>query len=53
VPHPARRLTRTAAGAEEDWAEAVVGILRAPVVIRSRGPAVADKTWRLVQALSR
>ncbi len=36
----------------EDWADAVAGILRAPVVIRSHGPAVTDKTWRPAQVLT-
>ena len=29
----------------DEWADAVADILRAPVVIRSHGPAAADKTW--------
>lgn len=41
-----------ARNAEEIWADAVAGILRAPVVIRSHGPAVTDKTWRPAQALT-
>jgi adenylosuccinate synthase len=36
-----------------DWADAVGGILRAPVVIRSHGPAVTDKTWQPLRAVSR
>jgi adenylosuccinate synthase len=39
------------------WADAVAGILGAPVVIRSHGPAVTDKVtdkaWRSPQTLSR
>lgn len=37
----------------DEWAEAVAGILSAPVVIRSHGPAVADKTWHPRAAVSR
>jgi Adenylosuccinate synthetase len=44
--------TGTAQTAEETWADAVAGILRAPVVIRSHGPAVTDKTWRPAQVLT-
>lgn len=47
VYEPARR--RTAAG----WADAVAGILGAPVVLCSHGPAVTDKTWRPLKVLSR
>ena len=36
-----------------DWPDAVSGILHAPVTIRSRGPAVTDKTWHLLKARSR
>ena len=36
-----------------DWPEAVAEILRAPVTIRSHGPAVTDKTARALDALSR
>jgi adenylosuccinate synthase len=42
-----------AAGTAADWADAVAGILRAPVVLRSHGPALTDKAWRPLQALSR
>lgn len=37
---------------EEYWADAVAGIVGAPAVIRSRGPAVTDKTWRPAQVLT-
>ena len=37
----------------DDWADAVAGIAGAPVVIRSYGPALTDKTWRRLKALSR
>ena len=37
----------------DEWADAVAGILWAPVVIRSQGPAVADKTWHPEAAVSR
>jgi adenylosuccinate synthase len=37
----------------DEWADAVADILRAPVVIRSHGPAVADKTWHPRAAVSR
>jgi len=40
---------RTAA----DWADAVAGLLRAPAVLGSHGPALTDKTWSPVPALSR
>jgi adenylosuccinate synthase len=40
------------ADTEQDWADAVAGILRAPVVIRSHGPAVTDKTFRPAQVLT-
>jgi adenylosuccinate synthase len=36
-----------------DWPDAVTGILHAPVTIRSRGPALTDKTWHLLKARSR
>ena len=39
--------------AADEWADAVAGIARAPVVIRSHGPAVADKTWHPRTAVSR
>jgi adenylosuccinate synthase len=42
----------TGTNAEENWADAVAGILRAPVVIRSRGPAVTEKTWHPAQILT-
>jgi len=38
---------------EDDWADAVAQIIGAPVVLRSRGPAVTDKTWRPLKAASR
>jgi adenylosuccinate synthase len=37
----------------DDWANAVSGILYAPVLIRSHGPTAADKTWHPEAALSR
>jgi adenylosuccinate synthase len=37
----------------DDWADAVAGIAGAPVVIRSHGPALTDKTWHRLKALSR
>jgi len=37
---------------DDDWANAVAGIVRAPVVIGSHGPAVTDKTWRPAQVLT-
>ena len=37
----------------DEWADAVGGIVRAPVVIRSHGPAVSDKTWHPRAAVSR
>jgi adenylosuccinate synthase len=37
----------------DEWADAVAGILWAPVVIRSHGPALTDKTWHRLKALSR
>ena len=40
-------------GTGDEWADAVAGILRAPVVIRSHGPAVTDKAWSPLEALSR
>ena len=43
----------TARGTAEEWADAVAGILGAPVVIRSHGPAVTDKTWHPRMAVSR
>jgi adenylosuccinate synthase len=42
----------TAPSTEDDWADAVAGILRAPVVIGSHGPAVTDKTWRPAEVLT-
>jgi adenylosuccinate synthase len=39
--------------AEDEWPEAVAEILRAPVTIRSHGPAVTDKTTRVLDSLSR
>jgi len=39
--------------AAEDWPDAVAEILDAPVTIRSHGPAVTDKTTRILDALSR
>jgi adenylosuccinate synthase len=36
-----------------DWPDAVAEILDAPVTIRSRGPAVTDKTTRALDSLSR
>jgi adenylosuccinate synthase len=51
VYHPAETL------AADDWPDAVAEILRAPVTIRSHGPAIADKTagktTRALDALSR
>jgi adenylosuccinate synthase len=54
-PAERRTVTGTAADTAVDWAVAVAvaGILRAPVVIRSHGPAVTDKTWHPLKALSR
>jgi adenylosuccinate synthase len=40
-------------GTAADWADSVAGILGAPVVLRSHGPALTDKAWRPLQALSR
>jgi adenylosuccinate synthase len=40
-------------GTAADWADTVAGILGAPVVLRSHGPALTDKAWRPLQALSR
>jgi adenylosuccinate synthase len=37
----------------DEWADAVAGILWAPVAIRSHGPARADKTWHPENVLSR
>jgi len=37
----------------DDWADTVAAILGAPVVIRSHGPALTDKSWRPLKALSR
>ena len=37
---------------DDDWANAVAGIVRAPVVIGSHGPAVTDKTWCPAQVLT-
>jgi adenylosuccinate synthase len=37
----------------DDWPDAVAEVLRAPVTIRSHGPAVTDKTTRPLDALSR
>ena len=37
----------------DDWADAVSAILGAPVVLRSHGPAVTDKTCHPLKALSR
>jgi adenylosuccinate synthase len=42
----------TAPDTEDDWADAVAGILRAPLVIGSHGPALTDKTWRPAQVLT-
>jgi len=39
--------------AADDWPDAVAEILDAPVTIRSHGPAVADKTTRVLDSLSR
>jgi adenylosuccinate synthase len=39
--------------AAEDWPDAVAEILDAPVTIRSHGPAVTDKTTRILDSLSR
>jgi adenylosuccinate synthase len=39
--------------AAEDWPDAVAEILDAPVTIRSHGPAVTDKTTRVLDSLSR
>jgi len=43
----------TATDAVTDWAGAVTDILGAPVVLRSHGPALTDKTWRPLKAVSR
>ena len=49
--------TSTGTDTGDYWADAVAGILGAPVVIRSHGPAITDKAtdrrWRSPQALSR
>jgi adenylosuccinate synthase len=37
----------------DEWADAVASILRAPVVIRSHGPALSAKTWHPLNAVSR
>ena len=47
VYDPAERVTAA------DWPDAVAEILRAPVSVVSRGPAVTDKAWRPRNALSR
>ena len=47
VYDPAERVTAA------DWPDAVAEILRAPVSVVSRGPAVTDKTWRPLKAVSR
>ena len=39
--------------AADDWPDAVAEILDAPVTIRSHGPAVTDKTTRVLDSLSR
>ena len=39
--------------AAEDWPDAVAEILDAPVTVRSHGPAVTDKTTRILDSLSR
>jgi adenylosuccinate synthase len=39
--------------AAADWPDIVAEILYAPVLIRSHGPAVTDKTWHHLKALSR
>ena len=39
--------------AAEDWPDVVAEILDAPVTIRSHGPAVTDKTTRVLDSLSR
>ncbi|MGH3208498.1 MAG: adenylosuccinate synthetase [Trebonia sp.] len=44
---------QTGPGTADEWAEAVGEILGAPVVLGSHGPAVTDKTWRPLKALSR
>ena len=47
VYDPAERVTAA------DWPDAVAEILRAPVSVVSRGPALTDKTWRPLKAVSR
>jgi len=39
--------------AADDWPDAVAEVLDAPVTIRSHGPAVTDKTTRVLDSLSR
>ena len=39
--------------AADEWPDAVAEILDAPVTIRSHGPAVTDKTTRILDSLSR
>jgi adenylosuccinate synthase len=39
--------------APDEWPDVVAEILRAPVTIRSHGPAVTDKTTRALDSLSR
>jgi len=41
------------APAADEWPDAVAEILDAPVTIRSHGPAVTDKTTRVLDSLSR
>jgi adenylosuccinate synthase len=41
------------APAPDEWPDAVAEILDAPVTIRSHGPAVTDKTTRVLDSLSR
>jgi adenylosuccinate synthase len=39
--------------AEADWRDQPADVLRAPVTITARGPALTDKTWHPLQGASR